>query len=104
MVMGVVMNNGLTKDFDALATDEKDAIPVIEWLKSIKDKEAVEKAMEALRITAVDDKWEELRKTIKELNVNNSDNVNVEQITRFILNLMEVLDKKELSQIITLIQ
>lgn len=40
------------------------------------------------------DKWEELRKTIKELNVNNSDNVNVEQITRFILNLMEVLDKK----------
>lgn len=51
------MNNGLTKDFDAfdaLATDEKDAIPVIEWLKSIKDKEAVEKAMEALRIAAVD--------------------------------------------------
>ena len=41
------------------------------------------------------DKWEELRETIQELHENNKDKQDVELITRFLLNLMDVLDKEE---------
>ena len=40
------------------------------------------------------DKWESLRKTIQELHENNKDKEDVESVTRFILNLMEVLEKE----------
>jgi len=40
------------------------------------------------------DKWEELRETIQELNENNADKPDVEIVTRFLLNLMDVLDGK----------
>lgn len=40
-------------------------------------------------------KWEELRETIQELHENNADKPDVENVTRFLLNLMNVLDGKE---------
>ena len=41
------------------------------------------------------DKWEELRETIQELHENNADKPDVENVARFLLNLMNVLDGKE---------
>lgn len=40
------------------------------------------------------DKWTQLRQTIQELHDNNADKPDVEEITRFLLNLMKVLDGK----------
>lgn len=40
------------------------------------------------------DKWQELRETIQELYDNNQDKPDVENVTRFLLNLMDVLDGK----------
>lgn len=40
------------------------------------------------------DKWTQLRETIQELHDNNADKPDVEEITRFLLNLMKVLDEK----------
>ena len=40
------------------------------------------------------DKWTELRKTLQELHENNTDKPDVENVTRFLLNLMDVLDGK----------
>ena len=40
------------------------------------------------------DKWTQLRQTIQELHDNNADKPDVEEITRFLLNLMKVLDEK----------
>lgn len=40
------------------------------------------------------DKWTQLRETIQELHDNNADKPDVEEITRFLLNLMKVLDGK----------
>ena len=40
------------------------------------------------------DKWTELRKTLQELYENNADKPDVENVTRFLLNLMDVLDGK----------
>lgn len=39
------------------------------------------------------DKWTELRETIKELHESNAENKDVECLTRFLLNLMDVLDE-----------
>ena len=44
------------------------------------------------------DKWEELRETIQELHENNKDKQDVELITRFLLNLMHVLDKESIEK------
>lgn len=44
------------------------------------------------------DKWTELRETIEELHENNLDKVDVENVTRFLLNLMDVLDKEMLKE------
>ena len=44
------------------------------------------------------DKWEELRETIHELHENNKDKQDVELITRFLLNLMHVLDKESIEK------
>ena len=41
------------------------------------------------------DKWENLRETIKELHENNEEKIDVEIITRFLLNLMDVLDSQD---------
>ena len=40
------------------------------------------------------DKWMELRETIQELHEANADKPDVENVTRFLLNLMDVLDGK----------
>lgn len=40
------------------------------------------------------DKWTELRETIRELHEANDDKPDVENVTRFLLNLMDVLDGK----------
>ena len=40
------------------------------------------------------DKWTELRETIQELREANQDKPDVENVTRFLLNLMDVLDGK----------
>lgn len=40
------------------------------------------------------DKWTELRETIQELHEVNADKPDVENVTRFLLNLMDVLDGK----------
>ena len=40
------------------------------------------------------DKWEELRETINELHEGNIDKPDVETVTRFLLNLMGVLDSE----------
>lgn len=40
------------------------------------------------------DKWTELRETIQELHEANADKQDVENVTRFLLNLMDVLDGK----------
>ena len=40
------------------------------------------------------DKWTELRETIRELHENNTDKPDVENVTKFLLNLMDVLDEK----------
>jgi hypothetical protein len=40
------------------------------------------------------DKWTSLRETIQELHEANPDKPDVENITRFLLNLMDVLDGK----------
>ena len=40
------------------------------------------------------DKWTELRETLQELHANNTDKPDVENVTRFLLNLMDVLDGK----------
>lgn len=40
------------------------------------------------------DKWTELRETLQELHENNTDKPDVENVTRFLLNLMDVLDSK----------
>ena len=40
-----------------------------------------------------DSRWDELRQTIKELHDSNNDNPDVEQILRFLLNLMDVKDR-----------
>lgn len=40
-------------------------------------------------------KWDELKETIKELHDNNNDKPDVENVTRFLLNLMRVLEKEE---------
>ena len=40
------------------------------------------------------DKWTELRETIQELHENNPDKTDVENVTRFLLNLMNVIDAK----------
>ena len=40
-------------------------------------------------------KWDELKETIKELYDNNNDKPDVENVTRFLLNLMRVLEKEE---------
>lgn len=39
-------------------------------------------------------KWTQLRQTIQELHDNNADKPDVKEITRFLLNLMKVLDGK----------
>ena len=39
------------------------------------------------------DKWTEMRETIKELHESNAENKDVECVTRFLLNLMDVLDE-----------
>ena len=44
-------------------------------------------------------KWNELYDTIKELHENNLNNSDIEEVTRFLLNLMIVLDKDERSVI-----
>lgn len=44
-------------------------------------------------------KWNELYETIKELHENNLNNSDIEEVTRFLLNLMIVLDKDERSVI-----
>lgn len=44
-------------------------------------------------------KWLELRKTLQELHEENKDKPDVENVTRFLLNLMEVLDGKPNSEI-----
>lgn len=41
------------------------------------------------------DKWSELRKTLKELHEENKDNSDIEGVTRFLLNLMNVLDGRQ---------
>lgn len=41
------------------------------------------------------DKWFELRKTLQELHEENMDKPDVESVTRFLLNLMNVLDGKQ---------
>lgn len=41
------------------------------------------------------DKWMELKETIQELHDNNVDKPDVENVTRFLLNLMNVKEKKE---------
>lgn len=41
------------------------------------------------------DKWFELRKTLKELHEENKDKPDVESVTRFLLNLMNVLDGRQ---------
>ena len=41
------------------------------------------------------DKWTQLRETIQELHDNNADKPDVAEVTRFLLNLMQVLDSKE---------
>ena len=41
------------------------------------------------------DKWMELKETIQELHDNNSDKPDVENVTRFLLNLMNVKEKNE---------
>ena len=40
------------------------------------------------------DKWEKLRETIQGMHENNADNPDVENVSRFLLNLMDVLDGK----------
>lgn len=40
------------------------------------------------------DKWTQLRETIQELHESNLDKTDVENVTRFLLNLMDVLDGK----------
>lgn len=40
------------------------------------------------------DKWTELQETIQELHEANSDKPDVENVTRFLLNLIDVLDGK----------
>ena len=40
------------------------------------------------------DRWVECRKTIQELHDNNQDKPDVEDVTRFLLNLMTVLEEK----------
>ena len=42
-------------------------------------------------------KWNELYDTIKELHENNLNNSDIEEVTRFLLNFMIVLDKDERS-------
>ena len=42
------------------------------------------------------DKWAELRETINELHEENADNPDVENVTRFLLNLMDVKDRTKL--------
>ena len=44
-------------------------------------------------------KWLELRKTLQELHEGNADKPDVENVTRFLLNLMKVLDGKQNSEI-----
>ena len=41
------------------------------------------------------DKWMELKETIQELHDNNSDKPDVENVTRFLLNLMNVKEKND---------
>lgn len=41
------------------------------------------------------DKWEELRKTIQELHDENASNEDIENVTRFLLNLMRVLEERQ---------
>ena len=40
------------------------------------------------------DKWDELKNTIRELNEGNRNNPDVEMVTRFLLNLMFLLERK----------
>ncbi len=40
------------------------------------------------------DKWEELKTTIQELHEGNRNNPDVEMVTRFLLNLMFLLERK----------
>lgn len=40
------------------------------------------------------DKWTEMRETIKELHESNAENKDIECVTRFLLNFMDVLDGK----------
>ena len=44
-------------------------------------------------------KWNELYETIKELHENNLNNSDIEEVTRFLLNLMNVLEENERSVI-----
>ena len=44
-------------------------------------------------------KWNQLYDTIKELHENNLDNLDIEEVTRFLLNLMNVLEENERSVI-----
>ena len=41
------------------------------------------------------EKWEELRETIKELHEVNKDKSDIETVTRFLLNYMDLLDSRE---------
>lgn len=40
------------------------------------------------------DKWEELKETLQEIHDGNLANTDIERITRFLLNLMNVLEKR----------
>ena len=57
--------------------------------------EAFTMAVEALKESVTDNKWEELRETIQEIHDNNSEKSDVITVTQFLLNLMEVLDGKK---------
>ena len=47
------------------------------------------------RVAFFEDAWGELKETIQELHGNNADKPDVENVTRFLVNLMNVLEEKE---------
>lgn len=46
------------------------------------------------RVAAFEDAWEELKEVTQELHDNNADKPDVENATRFLVNLMNVLEEK----------
>ena len=43
----------------------------------------------------MNDKWQELREAIQEIHESNAEDADVETVTQFLLNLMDVLDGKK---------